>query len=254
MLILNNVGMTYHSGSGPVEALRDVNLEINDGEFVSLLGPSGCGKSTLLFIVTGLTVPTAGYVTIDDKKITEPFHEAGFVFQDHLLLEWRNVLQNVSIQGELRGMDKQVAHERSMELLHMVGLEDFKDKYPHELSGGMQQRISICRALHHDPKLLLMDEPFGALDAFTRDQMRVDLERLWAKRNSTVLFVTHDISEAILLSDRVVVISRRPGTVLEQIKIDLPRPRNFSVSESAEFLSYKHRLTKTFMEMGVLYE
>ena len=254
MLKLNHVGMTYPSDSGQVEALIDIDLDIRDGEFVSILGPSGCGKSTMLFIVTGLTPPSKGEVFIGDKRIIQPYHEVGFVFQDHLLLEWRNATQNVSIQGELRGMQKKTARQKAIELLKMVGLEEFADKFPHELSGGMQQRVSICRALLHDPKLLLMDEPFGALDAFTRDQMRVDLERIWMKRSSTVMFVTHDISEAILLSDRVIVLSRRPGTIVEELTIDLPRPRNISVSESRAFLAYRHRLTKVFMDMGVLYE
>lgn len=254
MLKLDKIGMKYQSESGEVEALRDLNIELGDGEFVSVLGPSGCGKSTLLFIATGLTPCTSGRVEIDGKEIKEPYHEVGFVFQDHLLLEWRNVLQNVAIQGELRGLGKAESKKRAGQLLNMVGLSEFADKYPFELSGGMQQRVSICRALLHKPKLLLMDEPFGALDALTREQMRMDLEKLWMDLKCTVLFVTHDINEAILLSDRVVILSSRPGSVIVNQKIDLPRPRVISVTESAEFAAYKRQFTKVFMDMGVLRE
>lgn len=254
MLNLENIGMKYQSESGEIEALKDLSIKIDDGEFVSVLGPSGCGKSTLLFIATGLTSPTSGRVMIDGKTIVEPYHEVGFVFQDHLLLEWRKVLQNIALQGELRGMSKAESQKRSRELLEMVGLSEFEDKYPFELSGGMQQRVSICRALLHEPELLLMDEPFGALDALTREQMRIDLERLWIKLKCTVLFVTHDISEAILLSDRVIILSSRPGHVIVNQKIDLPRPRNSRIAESLEFSEYKRQFTKIFMDMGVLRE
>lgn len=254
MLTLEKIGMKYQSESGEVEALRDLNIKLEDGEFVSVLGPSGCGKSTLLFIATGLTPPTDGTVMIDGKRITEPYHEVGFVFQDHLLLEWRKALPNVSLQGELRGIPKAESEKRARKLLEMVGLSGFEDKYPFELSGGMQQRVSICRALLHEPKLLLMDEPFGALDALTREQMRIDLEKLWMKLKCTVLFVTHDISEAILLSDRVVILSARPGHVIVNQTIDLPRPRNNKIAESGEFADYKRQFTKIFMDMGVLHE
>jgi len=254
MLNLTNIGMVYNSESGHVEALNNININIGDGEFVSVLGPSGCGKSTLLFIATGLIKPSCGTVCIDGKEITEPYNEVGFVFQDHLLLEWRTVIKNITIQGELRGMSKDETYAKAEKLLEMVGLRKFANKYPHELSGGMQQRVSICRALLHEPKILMMDEPFGALDALTREQMRVDLESLWLKRKSTVMFVTHDINEAILLSDRVVVLSKRPGTVLHEMKIDLPRPRSITVSDDNKFLMYKRKLTEIFMEMGIFHE
>lgn len=254
MLNLTNIGMIYNSESGQVEALNNINIDIGDGEFVSVLGPSGCGKSTLLFIATGLTKPSCGKVSIDGKEITKPYHEVGFVFQDHLLLEWRTVIKNITIQGELRGMSKEKTIAKAEKLLEMVGLSEFADKYPYELSGGMQQRVSICRALLHEPKILMMDEPFGALDALTREQMRVDLESLWLKRKSTVMFVTHDINEAILLSDRVVVLSKRPGSVLLEMKIDLPRPRSINVADDNKFLMYKRKLTKVFMDMGVFHE
>lgn len=254
MLKLCHIGITYYSESGETEALRDINISINDGEFVSILGPSGCGKSTMLFIAAGLTKPKSGTVYIDNKSITEPYHEVGFVFQDHLLLEWRKAIQNVSIQGELRGMGKNESLKKARKLLEMVGLRDFANKYPFELSGGMQQRVSLCRALLHEPKILLMDEPFGALDALTREQMRSDLQNLVIVLKNTVMFVTHDISEAILLSDRVIVLTKSPGTVLMDLKIDLPRPRSMSISEDSKFLAYKKQLTQLFMSMGVLNE
>ena len=254
MLVLDNVCMKYPSDTGEIEALCNINIRVGDGEFVSVLGPSGCGKSTLLFIATGLTPCTSGQVLIDDKEITSPYHEVGFVFQDHLLLEWRKVLQNIAIQGELRGMPKKQCEKKAMELLNMVGLSDFYDKYPYELSGGMQQRVSICRALLHEPTLLMMDEPFGALDALTREQMRIDLERLWMKLGCTVLFVTHDINEAILLSDRVIILSSRPGSLILDQKIELPRPRSAAIADSEAFMAYKHQFVKIFMDMGVLHE
>ncbi len=254
MLKLSDIGMVYHSESGEVQALENINMDIGEGEFVSILGPSGCGKSTLLFIATGLTKPSSGTVSIGDKFIVEPYHEVGFVFQDHLLLEWRTAVMNISVQGELRGMSKKESRKKAMLLLDMVGLCEFADKYPFELSGGMQQRVSICRALLHEPKVLLMDEPFGALDALTREQMRVDLESLWLKLKSTVMFVTHDISEAILLSDRVIVLSGRPGSVLTEMKIDLPRPRSINISDDEKFIRYKKQLTQIFMDMGVFHE
>ena len=180
--------------------------------------------------------------------------EVGFVFQDHLLLEWRSVLNNIMIQGEFRNQDMKATKERAMELIRQVGLEGFENKYPWELSGGMQQRVSICRALVHDPELLMMDEPYGALDALTREQMRVDLEKMWMQKKNTILFVTHDIDEAILLADKVVILTPRPGRLKEIVKIDLPRPRNMAVKESPRFLEYRKKITKIFTEMGVLQE
>jgi NitT/TauT family transport system ATP-binding protein len=254
MLKFENIAMEYPSESGGILALKEINLEIAKGEFVSILGPSGCGKSTLLFIATGLTRPTQGKVSIDGKEVNKPIHEVGFVFQDHLLLDWRSAIGNIALQGELRNMDKKQCLQRSQELIDLVGLNGFEDKYPYELSGGMQQRVSICRALLHYPEIIMMDEPFGALDALTREQMRMDLEKLWLNLKSTVMLVTHDISEAILLSDRVIVVSPRPGTIHSEIRIDLPRPRRLHIAESAEFLDYKKRLTKIFMDMGILRE
>ncbi|MFR8169690.1 MAG: ABC transporter ATP-binding protein [Marvinbryantia sp.] len=254
MLKFDHIGMKYKTLTGYTEALVDVNFDVNDGEFVTVLGPSGCGKSTFLFIGTGLTAPTSGRAVLDGNEITKPVKEVGFVFQDHLLLEWRTVLQNIMIQGEFRNLDKAVTKQKAMELIRQVGLEGFENKYPWELSGGMQQRVSICRALVHEPELLMMDEPYGALDALTREQMRVDLEKMWMQKKCTILFVTHDIDEAIMLADKVVILTPRPGRVKSIIPIDLPRPRNLAVKESREFLAYRKEITGIFTEMGILKE
>src|SRR5262245_54396279 len=191
------------------------------GEFVSVVGPSGCGKSTLLLMVAGLIRITSGTITIGDIQVTKPYTDLGIVFQEPVLLDWRKVLGNVLIQAEIRkGMDKKRLRARAQELLDLVGLNGFEDRYPFELSGGMRQRVSICRALLHDPPLLLMDEPFGALDALTRDQLNLDLQSIWLGSEKTVMFVTHSISEAVFLSDRVAVFSPRPGRVVEMLDID----------------------------------
>lgn len=254
MLEFKNVGMSYKTLSGYTEALQDINFSVRDGELVTILGPSGCGKSTFLFIGTGLTQCTSGEVLLKGEKITKPYKEVGFVFQDHLLLEWRTVLENVMIQGEFRNMDMEKTKEKAMALISQVGLSGFENKYPWELSGGMQQRVSICRSLVHEPDMLMMDEPFGALDALTREQMRVDLEKMWMKKKNTIVFVTHDIVEAILLADKVIVMTPRPGRVKEVINIDLPRPRNMEVKESKEFMRYRKHITELFMDMGILHD
>jgi NitT/TauT family transport system ATP-binding protein len=252
LLKFENVGMCYRTFSGITEALIDINFEVEKGEFVTILGPSGCGKSTFLFIGTGLTKNTSGKATINNEIITKPAKDVGFVFQDHLLLEWRTVLSNIMIQGEFRNINKAECYEKAMALVKLVGLEGFENKYPFELSGGMQQRVSICRALIHDPELLMMDEPFGALDALTREQMRIDLEKIWMKRKNTILFVTHDINEAILLSDKIIVMTQRPGRIKEIIKVDIPRPRSIRVTESSEFIAHRKHITDLFMELGIL--
>lgn len=254
MLKFEHIGMKYKTLTGYTEALIDVDFEIGDGEFVTILGPSGCGKSTFLFIGTGLTKCTSGRAVLDGEEITKPVKEVGFVFQDHLLLEWRTVLENIMIQGEFRNSDLKETKDKAMKLIEQVGLSGFENKYPWELSGGMQQRVSICRALVHEPKLLMMDEPYGALDALTREQMRVDLEKMWMEKKNTILFVTHDIDEAILLADKIIVLTPRPGRIKEIVNINLPRPRNMKVKESAEFLAYRKQITKLFMEMGILHE
>jgi len=249
---LDRVEMTYKRGRNTTQALQDTSLTIRKGEFVSIVGPSGCGKSTLLKMVSGLLRPTAGNIVVDHKPVRGPVTDLGIVFQSPVLLEWRTVLQNVLMQIELRGHPKQAYHDRAGELLTAVGLGDFRDQYPHELSGGMRQRASIVRALIHDPPLLLMDEPFGALDALTREQMRVDLESLWMSRPMTVVFVTHSLDEAVLLSDRVVVMSPRPGRIEQIIDVDMERPRGLRARTNPVFEAATSAITEIFLSRGVL--
>lgn len=235
-----------------VQALTAIDLDIADGEFVSVIGPSGCGKSTLLMLLAGLEAASSGTMRIGGKEVKGPQSDLGIVFQQDVLLEWRTAIENILLQAEIRGHDMKLAMLRAKELLSMVSLQNFSDSYPYELSGGMRQRVSICRALLHAPPLLLMDEPFGALDALTRDQLQIDLLRLWSKQKMTVMFVTHSISEAIFLSDRIVVMSPDPGKIEEIIKIDLPRPRRLSIRETPEFLTYMNKVTTVFKTLGVL--
>lgn len=225
----------FPSPRGDVHALVDVSFDVAEGEFVSLIGPSGCGKSTLLMAISGLVRPTEGSIIIDGHEVQRPYTDLGFVFQQDLLMDWRSVLKNVTIQTEIRGFDRHISSQRALELLATLGLEGFENKYPHELSGGMRQRVAIGRALAHDPALLLMDEPFGALDAMTREEMNVELLRVWDEQHKTVLFVTHSISEAIFLSDRVIVLSARPGRLVDDLRIALPRPRRLDMKETPEF-------------------
>ena len=252
LIELAGVSKTYASSDGPVAALESISLDVARGEFVSILGPSGCGKSTLLLIVAGLLPASAGQVRLAGRPVTRPQTEIGIVFQNPVLLDWRSVLRNVLLQVESRGLDVAAYRPKARDLLRSVGLGGFEDKYPFELSGGMRQRTAICRALIHDPPLLLMDEPFGALDALTREQMRVDIERLWLGTRKTVLFITHSISESVLLSDRVVVMSPRPGRVDGVFEIALPRPRHLAVQESAGFSRYIKAITDLFLARGVL--
>jgi len=242
----------FSTQRGVVRALDPVDLDIQRGEFISVIGPSGCGKSTLMMMLAGLALPTGGSIAIDGAPVNGPTADLGIVFQQDVLLEWRTALENVMLQAEIRKLDKKQSLEEAHRLLAMVGLDGFKDAYPHELSGGMRQRVSICRALLHRPSLLVMDEPFGALDALTRDQLQIDLMRLWADRKMTVMFITHSIVEAVFLSDRVVVMSSRPGKVESIIPIDLPRPRRLAARESAEFLHDIQRVTSIFESLGVL--
>jgi NitT/TauT family transport system ATP-binding protein len=238
VIVLDRVGMTYQAESGPVEALRDVGFAVERGELVALVGPSGCGKSTLLRVVAGLRRPTRGTVEVDGRAVTGPIPAVGMVFQAPVLLKWRTVRDNVLLPAELAGQDRARHRERAEELLRLVGLAGFGDRLPRELSGGMQQRAAICRALLLDPPLLLMDEPFGALDAMTRDEMNQELLRVWGERaaaRKTVLFVTHSIPEAVFLADRVVVMSPRPGRVARVVRVPLPRPRTPATRADPEF-------------------
>lgn len=232
---IKNVCKTYKSWDGSsIIALENINLCIEKNEFVALVGPSGCGKSTLLRLIAGLFPSTSGAIEIDNREVKQPRRETGMVFQKPTLLPWKTVLENVLFPFELmRRKDRPV--DKALELLALAGLQDFRNRYPDELSGGMQQRAAICRALTPDPQVLLMDEPFGALDALTREEMSIELLRIWTERPKTIVFVTHSISEAVLLADRVVVLSARPGRIAEIVPIPIPRPRGFESEALPEF-------------------
>jgi NitT/TauT family transport system ATP-binding protein len=233
---LDHVDKTYRTRRGElVHALDDVTLEVGDNELVTLVGASGCGKSTLLKLVAGLTPATRGAIRIGAVTVREPFPDVGFVFQQPVLLPWRSVLDNVLFSVEMLGLEPRQYRKQAGDLLELTGLSGFETKYPRELSGGMQQRVAICRALLPDPSLLLMDEPFGALDAMTREEMSLELLRIWEERRKTILFVTHSIPEAILLADRVVVMTPRPGRIARVITVDLPRPRTMEMEFDPRF-------------------
>jgi NitT/TauT family transport system ATP-binding protein len=245
VISLSRVTRIFNSRDGDqVTALQDVSLEIGRNEFITLVGPSGCGKSTLLRIVAGLILPTAGRASIGGEEITEPRAETGIVFQAPTLLPWASVLDNVLFPLRMMHRIDSTSTDKAMALLKLVGLTGFESKSPRELSGGMQQRVAICRALVHDPDILLMDEPFGALDALTREEMTMELLRIWSERPKTVLFVTHSITEAVVLADRVVVMSPRPGRIAEILDIGLPRPRSFETEATPEFHEASQRIRK----------
>jgi NitT/TauT family transport system ATP-binding protein len=241
-------------GRGALKAVDNISLDIQVGQFVSIVGPSGCGKSTLMMMVSGLVPATSGEIIIDAKKVTKPYENLGIVFQRDALLEWRTVLDNVLFPADIRHQRRSEIRPRATELLSRAGLSGFEKYYPWELSGGMRQRVAICRALLNNPTLLLMDEPFGALDAMTREQMNLDLQRIWLQNRKTVLFITHSISEAVFLSDRVIVMSPRPGRVAADIQIDLPRPRRLSLREGGAFGGYVAQIRETFQSFGLLKE
>ena len=225
ILVVEGIEKTYLGRDGVLRALRDISFEVEAGEFVTLVGPSGCGKTTLLRILAGLLEPAAGKIYLDGHLLSKPRREVGFVFQAPSLLPWRTVLSNVTLPLEIQKQNGLSAKERALELLELVGLLGFENAYPHELSLGMQQRVSIARALIHDPSILLLDEPFGSLDAITREQMNLELLRIWEASKKTVVMVTHSIQEAIFLADRVLIMSSRPGHIEAIVPIDLPRPR-----------------------------
>ena len=230
---------TYRTRRGDlVHAVEGITLDIAENEFVTLVGPSGCGKSTLLKLVAGLTPVSGGTVRVRDTVVREPFPDVGIVFQHPVLLPWRTVLDNVLFAAEMLGLARDDHRKRALELLELSGLAGFETRLPRELSGGMQQRVAICRALLPDPSLLLMDEPFGALDAMTREELGLELLRIWDARRKTILFVTHSIPEAILLADKVVVMTPRPGRVARVISIELPRPRTVELEFDAKFKAY----------------
>lgn len=225
---IDSVAVHFRSKRADVTAIKEVSLDVAPGEFVSIVGPSGCGKSTLLKLVSGLLQPSAGTVRLLGEQVTGPRHDIGYVFQRAALLEWRSARRNILLQAEMRGMSAVEAGKRADELIEMTGLSGFENALPHELSGGMQQRVALCRALLHRPRVLLMDEPFGALDALTREQMNVELHRIWRETGTTVLLVTHSIAESVYLANRVVVMTARPGSVQEVIEVTLPESRGYS--------------------------
>jgi NitT/TauT family transport system ATP-binding protein len=229
---------------GDLEAIRQLSFDVADGEFLSVLGPSGCGKSTLLMMIAGLINPSAGEIRIKDAKVAGPRREIGVVFQSPVLLPWRTVLQNVLFPIELLKLPRPQYRRRALELLRMAKIDEFSGLLPRQLSGGMRQRVAICRALVHDPSILLMDEPFSALDAITRDEMAVELQRIWQANRKTVIFVTHSIREAAFLSDRVLVMGRRPATIIDELAIELPRPRAIAVTEDETFNRLVRHLRK----------
>ncbi|MBM3525689.1 MAG: ABC transporter ATP-binding protein [Alphaproteobacteria bacterium] len=249
---IDNVSKLFRRGRIETEALRRVSLEVASGEFVSIVGPSGCGKSTLMRLVAGLVLPTSGGIDVFSRRVTAPVTDVGIVFQSPILLDWRDVLGNVLFQIEIRGLRGAEYRDRARLLLDRVGLGDRQDRYPHELSGGMRQRTAIARALLHDPTLLMMDEPFGALDALTREQMRVDLEDLWLETRKTVLFITHSIDEAVLLSDRVVVMTPAPGRIEQVLDVPLSRPRGLAARRDPRFAELVEIVTSIFLNRGVL--
>jgi len=246
------VSQIFSRGGAKTHALDQIDLTILAGEFVAIVGPSGCGKSTLLRIIAGLLKQTGGRVRLDGKDVRGAQTDLGVVFQSPVLPEWRDIIGNVMLQLELRGLDPKTYTARAHELLAKVGLGDFHDRRPRELSGGMRQRAAIVRALIHDPPLLLMDEPFGALDALTREQMRIDLEELWMQTGKTVLFITHSIDEAVLLADRVIVMSPRPGRIEQVYDILLPRPRGLAARAHPQFIAAAQKITDLFLSKGIL--
>jgi NitT/TauT family transport system ATP-binding protein len=241
--------VTYTSSRGPVKALEGLSATLGQGEFLSVLGPSGCGKSTLLKVVSGLLKPSGGSVTLRGVPITGPRPDVGIVFQQPTLLPWQTTLDNVLLPIRTLGLDLAAGRAKAMELLKLVGLDKFASHYPGELSGGMQQRVGIARGLIHDPALLLMDEPFAALDAMTREHMTMELQRIWMAAGKSVMFITHSIPEAVFLSDRIVVLSSRPGRTIREFEVDLPRPRTLATMAEKPFAEHCNALRALFSDL-----
>ena len=252
LIRIDGVAKTYRSADGPIESLKPLTFDIRDGEFMAVVGPSGCGKSTLLKLVAGLLPVSAGEIRLDDKPVNGPPDNVGIVFQSPVLLAWRSVLENILLQIEMRHLSRAQYLPKAHALLAMTGLKDFAQKYPWELSGGMQQRASICRALVHDPAVLLMDEPFGALDAMTREKMNLELQRIWYETKKTVMLITHSIPEAVFLADRVLVMTERPGSIAAIYDVDLPRPRSLAVMADPAFVKLTQTIRGHFYAQGML--
>ena len=252
---LEGVGKSYETREGEdIPALERIDLDIEPGQFVAIVGPSGCGKSTALGLIAGLMPASSGRIVLDGEAVTRPHPRVGVVFQTDLLLYWRTVIDNILLPIEIKGGNVRGNAARAEALLDQVGLSGFSRKYPSELSGGMRQRAAICRALIQDPGLLLMDEPFGALDALTREQMIMDLQAMWLSVRTTVIFITHSIDEAVFLADRVIVMSPRPGRVDLDLAVDIPRPRRWAVHGDARFMEYLAQVRRIFEAKGVLVE
>ena len=247
---IHNLTKAYASQDGSIEALSDLSIAVADAEFVTIVGHSGCGKSTLLRIVAGLLAPSSGLVRVRGRTVGAPLSDVGMVFQRPVLLKWRTVFDNVMLPIEMLRLPRAEGAQRALELLRLAGLADFRHHYPAQLSGGMQQRAAICRALVHDPSLLLMDEPFGALDLLTREEMNFELLRIWSDRRKTTLLVTHSISEAVLLADRVIVMTPRPGRVADVIEVRLPRPRTPETKLDPRFVECVRTIGRS---IGLLY-
>jgi NitT/TauT family transport system ATP-binding protein len=252
LIELERVKKVFGSGDGAVHAFGPVDMTVDRGEFVSLLGPSGCGKSTLMLMIAGLLEATEGRIAIDGRAVSGPQTDIGIMFQDNTLVPWRTVRGNIELQLEMRGLSPAKHRDVVDDLLASVHLVDFQQRYPHELSGGMQQRAAFCQAMVHRPATMLLDEPLGKLDAMTRESIRSDLQALWLQRHPTVVFVTHSIEEAIQLSSRVAIITPRPGRIERMIAIDLPYPRDFEVKSSPEFVGHVREAQEIFRGYGVL--
>ena len=237
----------------PFQALKEVSVDIEAGEFVAVVGPSGCGKSTLMLMVAGLLSRSRGDIVIGGISVVKPITDVGIAFQDHLLLDFRTAVDNVMLHADIRKLPRRQIEARAKELFAQLRLTAAMDRYPRQLSGGMRQRVSLIRTLVHDPPLLLMDEPFGALDALTRLQVRMDLEALWLRRRPTVLFITHSVEEAVGLSDRILVMGPSPGEVVDEIRVELPRPRPIVLGDVKEFGAYVDRIHRHFERLGVLH-
>jgi NitT/TauT family transport system ATP-binding protein len=252
LIRVRGLAKSYRAAQGDVESLKPLDFDLRDGEFLSVVGPSGCGKSTLLKLIAGLLPATSGSIEIAGTPVDGPAAGIGIVFQSHVLLAWRTVLENILLQVEVRKLPRASGLAHARELIAMTGLEGFESKYPWQLSGGMQQRASICRALVHDPAILLMDEPFGALDAMTREKMNLELQRIWAAAKKTVLLITHSIPESIFLSDRVLVMTERPGRIAAIYDIALPRPRTLSMMGGTDFGAIAQKIRAHFYTQGSL--
>jgi NitT/TauT family transport system ATP-binding protein len=251
-IAVNEISKVYPTRDGSVQALQQISFSMSEGEFVAVVGPSGCGKSTLLKILAGILPPSTGEARLRGTPIMAPRRDIGVVFQSPVLLPWRSVLDNVLLPVDVQRLGRDRHLKIAMDLLSLVELQGFEQRYPWELSGGMQQRVAITRALIHDPAMLLMDEPFGALDAMTREQMNLELQRIWLERKKTVLFITHSIPEAVFLADRVLVLTPRPGRIMDDVRVNIPRPRTLEALNIPEFGSWVHSIRGRFNAKGVI--